>query len=203
MALSCFCCLLDAVAEEIIYSTAEPDPDLVARQVDEQISEAVTKAFPFLSRDMPMPLADDQRLFPASEQSTLAPVGQIRYDNSRRPELVDPDLLDELAFSGVKYTAEDVQMVTKNSNGMLVWLETGDENAGLTHMQLRHSEDFAKRGIDDIPRFLKEVLDTKPRIVRHNSRGYNAIYEYNGKKYLVAYGTNGFIVSAHPYHQNG
>ena len=112
--------------------------------------------------------------------------------------------MEELAQSGVKYTPEDVLMVTKNSDGKLMWLETGHEDAGLTHI-LEHVNDFKKRQFPmenpekEITEALNSILESEPLTVTLKEKGYEAIYLYEEKLYLVAYGTNGYVVSFYPF----
>ena len=113
-------------------------------------------------------------------------------------ELLKSDLLDELSKSGVKYSPDDVVMITKNTSKDLLWLEYGNNKAGLTHIEIRHAADFSKRGIKNIPEFIYDMLKKEPISIVESSRGMNAIYLMNGKKYLIAYGKNGFIVSVYP-----
>ena len=110
------------------------------------------------------------------------------------------DLMEELAQSGVKYTADDVIMVTKTPDGSLLWLEKGNVDAGLHHIFYRHTKDFAGRNIKsmDILSFLHETLQTTPFNRGIGSNGPFAEYMMKGKSYTVAYGTNGFIVSFYP-----
>ncbi|MBF2422073.1 hypothetical protein [Listeria welshimeri] len=112
--------------------------------------------------------------------------------------LLKPDLLDELSKSGVKYNPDDVIMVTKNAEKDLLWLEYGNNKAGLNHIEVRHATDFSKRGIKNIPEFIHDMLKNKPISIVESSKGMNATYLINGKKYLIAYGKNGFIVSVYP-----
>ncbi len=111
---------------------------------------------------------------------------------------IDSSLLDELASSGVKYNPDEVIMVTKNLDGKLMWLEKGNGKAGLTHILEKHADNFAARGVSDIPNLLKRVLSTKPIKTGSNAKGLYADYVFNGNKYRVAYGTNGFVVSFYP-----
>ena len=113
-------------------------------------------------------------------------------------KLLKSDLLDELSKSGVKYSPDDVVMITKNTSKDLLWLEYGNNKAGLTHIEIRHAADFSKRGIKNIPEFIYDMLKKEPISIVESSRGMNAIYLMNGKKYLIAYGKNGFIVSVYP-----
>lgn len=111
---------------------------------------------------------------------------------------LNSNLLDELASSGVKYNADDVVTVMKNSDGKLMWLENGNSKAGLTHILERHADDFASQGVSDIPNLLENVLSTSPVKTGSNAKGLFADYMLNGNSYRVAYGTNGFVVSFYP-----
>ncbi|EOW0199099.1 T7SS effector LXG polymorphic toxin [Listeria innocua] len=111
---------------------------------------------------------------------------------------LNKNLLDELATSGVKYNPEEVVMITKNLDGKLLWLEKGNNKAGLKHIVDGHAVDFEARGIKDIPSFLNEVLKNKPIKTGDGKNGPFANYLIKGVKYRVAYGTNGFIVSFYP-----
>jgi len=130
----------------------------------------------------------------------------LGYNGSNRFGNIDlkpADLMEELANSGVKYTEEDVLMVTRNSNGDLLWLETGKEDAGLVHILAEHESQFRDRNIDGAERIvelLHEILQSTPiRGPRPSHNGYEAIFEHNQKLYLVGYGTNGFVVSFRPF----
>ena len=113
---------------------------------------------------------------------------------------LDPLLMQELEESGAKYTKEDVVLITKTPEGKLVWLEKGNESAGLQHIIKGHVSDFAERGIaeSEIPGFLNDMLKTKPIKTGQNASGPFSEYIVNNKKYIIAYGTNGYIVSFYP-----
>lgn len=106
--------------------------------------------------------------------------------------------LQELEKSGVKYTKENVVMITKTPDGKLMWLETGNQNSGLEHIISRHQTEFTKRGINDIQSHLEATLKTVPVETGPQNGGYYSIYTIDGKNYTVAYGTNGYIVSFYP-----
>lgn len=112
--------------------------------------------------------------------------------------LTPKNLMCELAISGVKYSPNDVIMVTKNADGKLLWLEKGNSASGLTHILERHKEDFASKGIVDIPQLLYDVLQTASIKTGGNSKGLFADYKFDRNTYRVAYGTNGYIVSFYP-----
>jgi len=113
-------------------------------------------------------------------------------------ELTPQNLMNELANSGVKYNPNDVIMVTKTPDGKLVWLEKGNNKSGFMHIFRKHANDFAKRGIKDIPTFLHKTLQNTPIRTGTNRAGPFAEFLIEGSKYTVAYGTNGYIVSFYP-----
>ncbi|WP_200372270.1 hypothetical protein [Listeria ivanovii] len=88
--------------------------------------------------------------------------------------------------------------MTKNTSEDLLWLEYGNSKAGLNHIEIRHATDFSKRNIRNIPEFIYNILKKEPVSIAISSRGINAIYIMDGKRYLIAYGKNGFIVSVYP-----
>jgi len=107
-------------------------------------------------------------------------------------------LMDELANSGVKYTPNDVIMVTKTSCGKLLWLEKGSNSAGLKHIVNGHAADFAAKGVTDIPSFLQQALQGTPINSGVGAKGPYMDFFVNGSTYRVVHGTNGFIVSFYP-----
>ena len=106
--------------------------------------------------------------------------------------------MEELAASGVKYTPEDVVMIAKTPDGKLLWLEEGNDSAGLQHIVNRHGTDLAAKGVTDVPGFLNEVLQSTPVETISTAKGLSSVYLIQGQKYIVAYGKNGFIVSLYP-----
>ena len=111
------------------------------------------------------------------------------YQNLVAYKNIDPELFRELETSGVKYTAEDVITLFKNHEGKLLWLEKGNQNAGLEHI-MKHANDFASQGIhkNQIVDFIKTAI-RDGKIVGYQCRGQGRpIYEvdYRGKTYRVA-----------------
>ena len=110
---------------------------------------------------------------------------------------LDRGLMEELENSGAKYTPENVMCIVKTPDGLLQWLETGKESSGWMHIE-EHATDFQRRGVDDLYSFLNEVLQTQPVKRGVNPTGPYAIYEMDGRRYKLAHGTNGYIVSFYP-----
>lgn len=112
-------------------------------------------------------------------------------------------LIDELKKSGVKFTEEDVVMITKTKKNELVWLEKGNDLAGLKHITDRHAIHLkVKFGIskENIPSFVKDVFTNGIEInSKFKNGGYEKKYLYKGEYIIISgVGTNGFIVSIYP-----
>jgi hypothetical protein len=114
---------------------------------------------------------------------------------------LDEDLMAELAGSGVKYTADDVLMVVRDTDGRLLWLEKGNEGAGLEHIINRHVDDFGRQSIaeEDIPQFIHDMIaNHEPIKTGANQAGPYSEYLIDGREYRLVFGTNGFIVTFYP-----
>ena len=126
----------------------------------------------------------------------------------------DPELINELENNRIKFSKNDLIFIARDSEGQVVWLENGNSGAGLIHLldgdedTPGHADDFKRAlGIsrDEIPAYLFEVV-AKGKVVKIRKRkangraGLDKIYYYQGAYHLLCgVGTNGFIVTAHPY----
>ena len=54
-----------------------------------------------------------------------------------------------------KVQSDDIVTIGKTTDGKLVWLEEGNDNAGLKHILERHEKEFEAKGIEDIPDLFK------------------------------------------------
>ena len=106
-----------------------------------------------------------------------------------------------------RYLADDVLFVTKDKSGQMIWLEKGNDNAGLNHILKKHSEDFsAKHNVskENIANHINNIvtngnIEYSRLTKRGNHEGIEKLYSHNGKYYLLTgVGTNGFMVSAYP-----
>ena len=79
-------------------------------------------------------------------------------------------LLKELQSLDAKCHLDNIIFITKDESGQLVWLETGNENAGFIHIIQRHKEDFVNIfGTDvDIPSTIYNII-THGKIVSSKS----------------------------------
>lgn len=113
----------------------------------------------------------------------------------------------ELDKNHVKYTKENVIFITRDATGQIVFLETGNEGAGLKHILKSHSQNFKDTfniNANQIPMYLKNVVRygkvvSDKTVKRIGKEGFERRYYYNGNYYIItAIGLNGFIVSAYP-----
>lgn len=149
------------------------------------------------------------------EQLVYESVAQAIEDSIYHDTLVDESLLDELESDGAKLNRADVQFVTRDATGQIVWLESGGPSAGLEHIlhgngrTPGYAGDFARAfGLEEseVAGYLHTVIsrgivvsdETRP-IGSGGRIGFKRVYYYEGDYHVVTgIGTNGFIVSAYP-----
>lgn len=123
-------------------------------------------------------------------------------------------MISELKRKHIKFDESNLVFITRDKTGQIVWLENGNERAGLKHIldgngqSSGHAEHFMKAfGVirESIPNYLKDVISNgtivEDRTVQLNggALGYSRKYSYEGNYFIVTgIGSNGFIVSAYP-----
>ena len=117
----------------------------------------------------------------------------------------DKILIDELKRRNEKFTEEDIQFITRDTSGNIVWLESGNPKAGLTHIIERHEKDFKDKcniSKEELPNFLNEVFSNGEILyngIVNEKPGYTRIIKYKDNYFFQAgVGTNGFIISTYP-----
>lgn len=120
--------------------------------------------------------------------------------------MIGKELLERL--ENCKYNEEEIVFIAQDKEDNVIWLERGNENAGLVHIILNHKSDFENAyGINEneIALYLYKVVSegnivcSTPSIVKG---GIDIIYEYDSKYYtFIGKGSNGFIVTAFPTHK--
>lgn len=112
-------------------------------------------------------------------------------------------LMDELNREGVKYAPESIVGISRGADGRIKFLETGNDKAGLTHIE-RHAPEFESLGIskDRIPDFVMAAV-TEGSVVGYQGKGHGRPimeFRYNDAVYRLAVtvGSNGFVVGANP-----
>lgn len=113
-------------------------------------------------------------------------------------------LVEELVSSGEKCTPENIVGILKDSDGKIIWLETGTTTAGLKHIIDEHSSEFHDQDIssDEIPNYIMEAIH-QGNIVGYQGRKnprtiFEFIYEGRKRRIAISIGSNGFIVGANP-----
>ncbi|WP_167686184.1 VENN motif pre-toxin domain-containing protein, partial [Rahnella sp. CJA17(1/100)] len=117
---------------------------------------------------------------------------------------VKASLLKEMSSQGIKYTPENIVQVAKNSDGKIIFLESGNGKAGLQHIIDEHAKDFANIGVSEaqIPNVVMKAV-SEGNIVGYQGKGTGRpIYEtvINGEVHRLAItvSSNGFMVGANP-----
>ncbi|MFI6079465.1 hypothetical protein ACIBBB_00405 [Streptomyces sp. NPDC051217] len=118
-------------------------------------------------------------------------------------EAVDPEHVAELEENGVRFSPEDLVRTARDRDGRVIFLEQGNERAGLTHV-MQHAPEFEQQGIarDDIADFVVEAA-AEGEIVGYQGSGtgrpiYELTYQGRTQRVAVTVGSNGFIVGANP-----
>lgn len=117
------------------------------------------------------------------------------------------DLINELKQRNEKFAEENIVFIDRDSSGKIIWLEKGNQNAGLEHIlhgnpakgTKGHEADFLKAfGVskDQLPAFLQNAIKSGNYTVIDGARIYS-IPNYD-KSLSIIIGDNGFIVTAFP-----
>ena len=114
------------------------------------------------------------------------------------------DLSGQLRKSGAKFTEENVVGITRKAeDGSLVWLETGDSSAGLTHIMEGHADQFAQLGVVGKENVANLILDTLSNEIPigtvRDAQIFNVPFGEAEHELAIVVGSNGFIVTAYPF----
>ncbi len=113
------------------------------------------------------------------------------------------ELFAQLEVNGIKFTREATQWICKTPSGNIIWLEIGNDSAGLQHIMLRHSTEFSSWGLNSqeaVSTFIENaVKNGTPNVIGTGDSIYNVTVNGVTKQMEVITGSNGFIVTAHPY----
>ena len=114
------------------------------------------------------------------------------------------ELIEEVISSGEKISPDKVLLITRDPNGKIIWMETGNGKSGLEHIITEHGHQFNGKGIsnEDIPNYVLEAVHQGKIVGTQGKRNPRTVYEftYNGERQRIAIqvGSNGYIVSANP-----
>jgi filamentous hemagglutinin len=116
------------------------------------------------------------------------------------PKMTREELISSLP-AGTKITPEKVIDIRQVPDGRVVWLETGNDAAGLQHIYKRHEEDFISKGIprEEISTVVMNALE-EGNIVGKNGTAsvYRTVYNGVEQHIAIGIGSNGFVVRANP-----
>lgn len=138
--------------------------------------------------------------FAAGIVSGMAPGGKRGDGHAPNRALTRDELITGLP-QGTKITPEDLVDIRRLPDGRTVWLETGNDAAGLQHIYRRHEVDFSNKGIprEEISTVVMDALE-RGNIVGTN--GSVSVYRvtHNGieQNIAIGVGSNGFVVRANP-----
>ncbi|MER7165333.1 WXG100 family type VII secretion target [Micromonospora sp. NPDC000207] len=113
-------------------------------------------------------------------------------------------LLEELSQGGIRHNPDEIVAIGRDSTGKVVFLETGNERAGLAHITGRHGEDFMKAGVpeDKIAQLVLTAATQGEVVGRQRTRPiYEVLFEGKICRVAVTVGDNGFVVGANPVGQ--
>lgn len=113
------------------------------------------------------------------------------------------DLIDGLP-AGTRITPENVVGIRKLPDGRTVWLETGNDAAGLQHIYRRHGTDLANKEIprEQVPAVVMDELK-QGNVVGTNGSASVCRIVHNGTEQHIAMGvgSNELVVRANPVSQ--
>lgn len=144
-----------------------------------------------------------------------SPQGKLNQDNfsSKIKELARKEMIKSLINAKVKFTEKDVIFATKDKTGQLIWLEKGNEKAGLQHILYGdentsgHAKDFeTKHGVkkENVAYHIENIISNgtveyTKLTTRNGKEGFEKLFNKQGKYYMISgIGTNGFVVTAYP-----
>jgi uncharacterized protein YukE len=110
-------------------------------------------------------------------------------------------LLDELKAAGIKHNPDDILHIGRDRLGKIIFLETGNARAGLTHIINRHVDDFGRVGVaeDKIGTLVFAAVTDGAVVGAQRTRPiYEVVFEGRVYRIAVSVGDNGFIVGANP-----
>lgn len=131
---------------------------------------------------------------------------QLGHGKKGLKKPLDSALIKELYNRHENFKPKEVVAIGRDRTGRIVWVERGNERAGLKHILSRHEKDFIKKGIPkaDIVDFIMTAATTGVPSGNQTKRPGREIYvfRYNGNTHKVALsiGSNGYIVGANPCH---
>jgi hypothetical protein len=124
--------------------------------------------------------------------------------------LINKALIQELKEKGVKFTEENLKFITKNVDGIIIFLEEGSTKSGLEHIIKGKwngkidFQDLFNGKIEEMvenmykaiknEKYIKKIIDSSGRI----SYIYKIQTTKGLREFKIAVGSNGYIVTFFP-----
>ncbi|MGP2438631.1 putative T7SS-secreted protein [Streptomyces sp. JW3] len=113
---------------------------------------------------------------------------------------VDSSVVDHLKQAGTRFSEDDLVAAQWTKDGQAVFLENGNQRAGLEHI-MRHAEEFETKGVsrENVPELVMQAVTQGEKVGMQGSRPiYEVQFEGTTQRVAVTVGNNGFIVGANP-----
>lgn len=191
----------DSVGDAIKRGITDPAKlDIIGKAAGDAVENAVVKGITDSKLLQHIGSASASAVIDAIKSGIIDPVELARIGKAVAEA---EELFAELIANGVKFSREATQWIKRTPNGNITWLEIGSDSAGLQHIMLRHSGEFSSWGyttqsaVSDL--IMKSVSTQVGTEISTGVRVYDVIVNGVTKKMKVVTGSNGFIVTAHPY----
>lgn len=185
-----------------VLEAANNAMDATLTYVDEKTGQQVSKRWNDID-----PRTRDQLKGAGKVLSVVLPAGSVKLLKELKTASKLPDvpnssqLIAELANNGTKITPANVVDIRRLPDGRTVWLESGNDAAGLQHIYKRHESNFADKGIsrDQIPVVVMNALERGQIVGTNGSAPVYRIVENGVEQHIaIGVGSNGFVVRANP-----
>jgi hypothetical protein len=112
-------------------------------------------------------------------------------------------LINALRAAGVKFAEAAIVGIARTAAGRLVWMEVGTAASGLAHIVARHGSQFAQWGFrtgPQIANFIMNTVRTGTPIATYPGGAVDYAVKVGNtiEVVRVVFGSNGYIVTAHP-----
>jgi RHS repeat-associated protein len=113
---------------------------------------------------------------------------------------IDRSVVDHLDRTQTKYSKDELVAAQWTKDGKAVFLEKGNQNAGLEHI-MRHAGEFEGKGVsrEKVPELVMQAATRGEKVGMQGTRPiYEVEFEGQTRRVAVTVGNNGFVVGANP-----
>lgn len=112
----------------------------------------------------------------------------------------EEELINELIKKKIKINTKELIFIFRTKDGKIIWLENGNNKAGLQHIKDEHGEQFKQNGISEkeIPELIKLALKSGiyVGIQGRDRKIYKVFYKEKEIFIAISVSKNGFVVGA-------